>query len=93
MAREYRGESIEKYKFVNPEITDLTPSSGPRSGGTLLHIIGHHMNAGSRIEAFISDRPCEIQRCGAYCRKLRDERDGLILGFENKKNSFTLESI
>ncbi|XP_063875423.1 plexin-A1-like isoform X1 [Scylla paramamosain] len=63
--KEYRGESIEKYKFVNPEITDITPSSGPRSGGTLLHIIGHHMNAGSRIEAFISDRPCKIQSANA----------------------------
>lgn len=62
MAREFRGESKEKYRFVNPEITDLTPDSGPRSGGTLLHIIGKHMNAGSRIEAFISGRPCKIQR-------------------------------
>ncbi|XP_069180066.1 plexin-A4 isoform X2 [Procambarus clarkii] len=65
VAREYRGESLEKYRFVNPEIKDLTPDSGPRSGGTLLHIIGEHMNAGSRIEAFISAKPCKIQSTNA----------------------------
>ncbi|XP_068203204.1 plexin A3 isoform X2 [Palaemon carinicauda] len=61
VAREYRGESLQKYSFVNPEIVDLTPESGPKSGGTLLHIIGKHMNAGSRIEAKIAGRPCKIQ--------------------------------
>ncbi|KAK4302726.1 hypothetical protein Pmani_025199 [Petrolisthes manimaculis] len=65
VAREFRGESKEKYKFVNPVIKNLTPGSGPRSGGTLLHVLGEHMNAGSRIEAFISDRPCKIQSTNA----------------------------
>lgn len=62
VAREYRGESQDKYRFVNPVITDLTPDSGPRSGGTVLHIIGKYMNAGSRIRAFINGLPCRIQK-------------------------------
>ncbi|XP_042873532.1 plexin A3-like isoform X1 [Penaeus japonicus] len=65
VAREYRGESQDKYRFVNPVITDLTPDSGPRSGGTVLHIIGKYMNAGSRIRAFINGLPCRIQNTNA----------------------------
>ncbi|CAL4110360.1 unnamed protein product [Meganyctiphanes norvegica] len=65
VAKGYRGESAEKYRFVNPEISDLRPMSGPKSGGTTLHIIGRYMNAGSRITAAISGRPCIIQRTNA----------------------------
>ncbi|ROT77169.1 Plexin-A4 [Penaeus vannamei] len=65
VSREYRSESEAKFRFVNPEITAISPDSGPRSGGTVLHIIGKYMNAGSRINAFINGLPCTIQSTNA----------------------------
>ncbi|KAL1129886.1 hypothetical protein AAG570_012830, partial [Ranatra chinensis] len=58
---DFRGESKENYEFVDPSITGIFPRYGPRSGGTLLKISGHYMNAGSSIQAFIDNLPCEIQ--------------------------------
>lgn len=57
---DFRGQSKEEYKFVDPNITNITPHHGPVSGGTRLKITGEYMNAGSRIQAFIDDLPCEI---------------------------------
>lgn len=57
---DFRGQSKDNYQFVDPVIRSISPLQGPRSGGTILHIIGSHMNAGSRIEAFIDDLPCRI---------------------------------
>lgn len=57
---DYRGESKTDYKFVNPRITGISPKYGPQSGGTMLKITGEYMNAGSNIQAFINDLPCEI---------------------------------
>jgi len=57
---DFRGESKHNYKFVDPEIEGISPKYGPRSGGTVLKITGRYMNAGSRIQAFIDDLPCEI---------------------------------
>lgn len=58
--RNYRGESKTNYQFVDPVIRDFAPKFGPRSGGTTLTIYGEHLNAGSLIQAFIDDLPCEI---------------------------------
>ena len=57
---DYRGESVEKFAFVNPQITAISPQFGPQSGGTLLTIHGEYMNAGSFIKARIDDLPCRI---------------------------------
>ncbi|XP_026681797.1 plexin A3-like, partial [Diaphorina citri] len=57
---DFRGQSKDNYQFVDPVIKSIQPLQGPRSGGTILHISGSHMNAGSRIEAFIDDLPCRI---------------------------------
>lgn len=57
---DFRGESKHNYEFVDPEIEAISPKYGPRSGGTVLKITGRYMNAGSRIQAFIDDLPCEI---------------------------------
>lgn len=57
---DFRGESKYNYEFVDPEIGAISPKYGPRSGGTVLKITGRYMNAGSRIQAFIDDLPCEI---------------------------------
>lgn len=57
---DFRGESKHNYEFVDPAIEGILPKFGPRSGGTVLKITGRYMNAGSRIQAFIDDLPCEI---------------------------------
>ena len=57
---DFRGQSKEMYKFVDPNITDISPKHGPMSGGTRLRITGVYMNAGSRIQAFIDELPCDI---------------------------------
>ncbi|ACY70534.1 plexin A3 isoform X1 [Drosophila virilis] len=58
---DYRGESKEDYEFVDPKISNFYPRFGPSSGGTQIRIIGKHLNAGSRIQAFINDHlPCKI---------------------------------
>lgn len=57
---DYRGESKSLFKFVDPVIEGITPKYGPKSGGTILHITGKYMNAGSNIQAFIDDLPCKM---------------------------------
>lgn len=57
---DYRGESKSPFKFVDPVIEGISPKYGPRSGGTMLRITGKYMNAGSTIQAFINDLPCQI---------------------------------
>lgn len=57
---DYRGESKTLFRFVDPVIEGITPKYGPRSGGTILHIMGRYMNAGSNIQAFIDDLPCKM---------------------------------
>nr|CAD7459220.1 unnamed protein product [Timema tahoe] len=57
---DFRGESKHNYEFVDPVIDAISPKYGPRSGGTKIKINGKYMNAGSRIQAFIDDIPCEI---------------------------------
>ncbi|XP_068154229.1 plexin A3 isoform X1 [Drosophila tropicalis] len=58
---DYRGESKEDYEFVDPKISNFYPTFGPTSGGTEIRIIGKHLNAGSRTQAFINDHlPCRI---------------------------------
>ncbi|KAL7726799.1 hypothetical protein ACLKA6_001510 [Drosophila palustris] len=58
---DYRGESKEDYEFVDPKISNFHPRFGPTSGGTQIRILGKHLNAGSRIQAFINDHlPCKI---------------------------------
>lgn len=57
---DFRGNSKQEYKFVDPNITDIFPNFGPMSGGTHLTIMGRYMNAGSSIRAFIDELPCQI---------------------------------
>ncbi|KAH8398904.1 hypothetical protein KR222_005983, partial [Zaprionus bogoriensis] len=58
---DYRGESKDDYEFVDPKISNFYPRFGPTSGGTQIRIVGKHLNAGSRIQAFINDHlPCHI---------------------------------
>lgn len=58
--KEYTAKSVEKFNFVNPKILTISPSKGPVSGGTLLSIDGLEVDAGSRVEAFLGDLPCNV---------------------------------
>ncbi|KAL4154461.1 hypothetical protein QTP88_000324 [Uroleucon formosanum] len=60
-------ESTQTFRFVYPEITDISPSCGPLTGGTLLAVRGRHLDAGSlvTIEVAVGDGltppvPCEV---------------------------------
>lgn len=48
----------------DPEIIDFSPRKGPQSGGTLLTIKGHSLNAGSSVAIVLTNGtvtiPCEI---------------------------------
>lgn len=57
---DFRAESTDKYRFVNPKIHRIEPKRGPMAGGTKLSIFGEHLNAGSHVQAFIDDVPCII---------------------------------
>lgn len=57
---DFRGDSKNHYRFVNPKITGISPRYGPKSGGTMLQITGEYMNAGSNIQAFLGKLPCQI---------------------------------
>lgn len=81
---DYRGESTVDYQFVDPQIEDFDPKTGPQSGGTQVTIWGRYLNAGSRIEAFIDGQPCQIlsaDETQALCRTspaLRPEMRGKL---------------
>ncbi|KAK6634573.1 hypothetical protein RUM43_011974 [Polyplax serrata] len=62
---DFRGESKYNYNFVDPQIYGISPTFGPKSGGTMLRIKGKFMNAGSRTLAFIDELPCEINSTSA----------------------------
>lgn len=57
---DFRGYSKLSFEFVDPVIESISPKYGPRSGGTVIRITGHHMNAGSKIQAFIDNLACSI---------------------------------
>ncbi|GFY75729.1 hypothetical protein TNIN_425621 [Trichonephila inaurata madagascariensis] len=57
---DYIARSKKQYSFVNPRITSVEPSKGPKSGGTRLRIWGLHMDAGSRAEAFVDGLECKV---------------------------------
>lgn len=86
---DYRGESGADYQFVDPQIEDFRPKSGPLSGGTQVTILGRYLNAGSQIRAFIDDEPCQIlsaDESQALCRtspSLQQQRGKLKMRFDN----------
>jgi len=60
-------ESTQTFRFVYPEITEIGPSCGPLTGGTLLTVRGRHLDAGSivTIAVAVNDGvtppvPCEV---------------------------------
>lgn len=54
--------STQKFKFIYPEPTTLSPTCGPVSGGTLLHITGRFLDVGSTATVSVgpANVPCEL---------------------------------
>jgi len=54
--------SAQTFQFVYPEPTSLSPTCGSISGGTLLHITGRYLDAGSMATVFVgpANVPCEL---------------------------------
>ncbi|XP_067128995.1 plexin-A2 isoform X2 [Centruroides vittatus] len=64
---DYTARSKKHYSFVNPRVTSIEPTKGPKSGGTLLKIWGLHMDAGSYAEAFVDGLQCKVIRRTMNC--------------------------
>ncbi|XP_064154821.1 macrophage-stimulating protein receptor isoform X1 [Anguilla rostrata] len=51
---------IDGFTFVAPDITDVLPDYGPITGGTLITVTGHHLNAGNNRRVTLDEEPCVI---------------------------------
>ena len=97
---EYIAMSKEHFAFVNPKITHIEPSKGPKSGGTRLQVWGLHMDAGSLVEAFVGSNYCRVvkrEKTRAECitsesrlgeEKVRVRFDNGIRSFDDYKFLF-----
>ncbi|XP_048356601.1 hepatocyte growth factor receptor [Sphaerodactylus townsendi] len=54
--------SFSNFSFVNPIIRSVSPSYGPRFGGTLLTLTGEYLNSGNSQEVFVGEKQCNITR-------------------------------
>lgn len=52
---------IQGFSFVTPEITDISPSFGPKIGGTLITLSGKHLDAGGSRTISLGDRNCPVE--------------------------------
>nr|XP_034329620.1 plexin-A2-like [Crassostrea gigas] len=52
-------KSKEMFTYVDPEITDIIPKQGPKSGGTKVTILGNYLNAGTRRRTFFGNETFE----------------------------------
>ncbi|XP_043944641.1 hepatocyte growth factor receptor isoform X2 [Protopterus annectens] len=49
------------FSFVNPELTDVFPTFGPKSGGTLLTLMGKHLASGTFREVSVGGKVCAFK--------------------------------
>lgn len=91
---DFRAESTKKYRFVDPKIKSISPTMGPMNGGTRLTIFGEHLNAGSDVQAFVENIPCQIIlkennrlecRTGGFKRK---QRLRVIVKFDQRERIY-----
>ncbi|XP_061544735.1 macrophage-stimulating protein receptor isoform X3 [Phycodurus eques] len=50
------------FRFLIPNITEIQPNYGPRTGGTLITVTGAHLDAGRTRRVTLNDVPCPIKR-------------------------------
>lgn len=43
-------------------LADVNPRTGPMSGGTRLYLSGSNLNVGSRVQVYLDDIPCMVDR-------------------------------
>ncbi|XP_062600116.1 plexin-A4-like [Saccostrea cucullata] len=62
VALKLTAESKQNFTYVDPEITDITPVQGPKSGGTKVTIFGKELDCGSERKAYFgrSEYECRI---------------------------------
>ncbi|CAM4627323.1 unnamed protein product [Leuciscus chuanchicus] len=53
--------SIQDFRFVTPEFTDINPNFGPKIGGTLVTLSGKHLDAGGSRTVSLGDRICPVE--------------------------------
>jgi len=53
--------------WQEPLIGAVSPSFGPRAGGTRLSVRGRHLDIGSQLLVYAASRPCTIIRCSQTC--------------------------
>ncbi|XP_030334248.1 hepatocyte growth factor receptor isoform X2 [Strigops habroptila] len=53
------------FSYVNPVITSMSPTYGPKSGGTLLTISGKYLNSGKNRRIFVGEKLCTLQSVSA----------------------------
>ncbi|ALC48073.1 plexB [Drosophila busckii] len=63
-------ESSVQFHFKDVQLTGLYPMVGPKSGGTLLSVMGKYLNIGSSIRAFLDEYECYINSSQASSSRL-----------------------
>ncbi|KAM4676436.1 hepatocyte growth factor receptor isoform 2-T2 [Discoglossus pictus] len=53
--------NFSTFSYVNPVITSVSPTYGPKSGKTLLTLKGHYLNSGKHREISINKQTCTIK--------------------------------
>lgn len=61
VALQLTATSKEEFTYVDPEITDITPTQGPKSGGTRVTIFGKYLNAGTVRKACFGNETFECK--------------------------------
>lgn len=51
----------------DPVITSISPSFGPKAGGTLLTLTGKYLNSGNSRHISIGGKTCTLKRYGSSC--------------------------
>uniref|UniRef100_A0A8C8VH56 Hepatocyte growth factor receptor n=1 Tax=Pelusios castaneus TaxID=367368 RepID=A0A8C8VH56_9SAUR len=49
------------FSYVNPVITSISPTYGPKSGGTLLTLSGKYLKSGKSREIYVGGKPCTLK--------------------------------
>ncbi|XP_043569984.1 plexin-A4 isoform X2 [Chiloscyllium plagiosum] len=77
--QEFMAKSTQLYSFVLPTLTNLAPSKGPVSGGTMVTILGRNLDAGSDVSVMFEEQPCVFNRRftgGIICNSTSAPRKG-----------------
>lgn len=86
VAGKYPAESDGIFEFVNPSLKDITPSKGPKSGGTLVIVHGEHMNTGSMWNVTVGNNPCAIVRQNASIIECITAAEGAVTSADVQVN-------